>query len=97
MRNITGYSVIDDRHVLLNSGASRHFLITTSTRCSGLRFGIQIGASFDDNERLCPPLVEHLVTDDGWRCPIESIEPVADIDAARELIEQRSADENSED
>lgn len=94
LRNINGYSVIDNQHLLLQGGVSKHYLITTQTRCSGLRFGAQIGTSFDENARLCRPFVEYIVPDDGWRCAIDTIEEVEDEDAARALIAERAEAEN---
>lgn len=90
LRNINGYSVIDNQHLLLNGGVSDHYLVTTRTRCSGMRFGVQIGTSFDDNASICPPFLEYIIPDDGWRCAIESIEEVEDLEAARALIAERA-------
>jgi len=91
IRNINGYSVIDDRHLVLNAGANDHFLVTTRSRCSGMRFGAQIGTTFGDNARLCRPFLEYIVPEDGWRCAIDTIETVESPDAARELVAQREA------
>lgn len=87
--SISGYTVIDDRHFVLQSGASNHFLVTTATRCSGLRYGVQLATSIQDNQRLCPPLNEYVIPEDGWRCRIASIEAVESHDAARALVEER--------
>ncbi len=87
---INGYSVIDSRHLLLNSGASDHFLVTTRTRCSGMRAGTQIGLSFSDNSRICQPATEFIIPDDGWRCAISTLEEVESEEAARALIEARA-------
>lgn len=91
VRSIDGYSVIDDRHAVLNSGASRHYLVTTRTRCSGLRQGVALGTSFGGNQRICNPQLEYLTPEDGWRCAIETIEEVESREAAESLIEQRAA------
>jgi hypothetical protein len=87
LRGVNGYQVIDDRHLVLTGGASRYYLVTTSSRCSGLRFGAQIGTSFGDNARLCPPIVEYIIPDDGWRCAINTVEEVESLEEA----EQRAA------
>lgn len=89
IRNISGYSVIDDRNVLIRMGASRYVLATTRTRCSGLRSGIQIATSFGDNTRICQPSVEYIVPDDGWRCQIDTLQEVESEDEARAIIAQR--------
>ena len=96
LRNVNGYSVIDDKHVLLNGGANRHYLVSTKTRCSGLRSGIQLGTTFRDTQRICPPFIEYVTTGDGWRCAIDSIEEVESRDAAKTLIEQRESEDNSD-
>ena len=91
--SIDGYSVIDDRHAVLNSGASRHYLVTTRSRCAGLRHGVALGTSFDGPQRICNPQFEYLVPEDGWRCAIETIEEVESREAAQALVEQRATDE----
>ena len=93
LRNINGYAVIDDQHVVLNSGASRHYLITTRTRCSGLSFGAQIATSFGDNARICPPVAEYIIPSDGWRCAIDTIEEVESQERAEALVAERAAAE----
>jgi hypothetical protein len=87
LRGVNGYQVIDDQHLVLTGGASRFYLVTTTSRCSGLRFGAQIGTSFGDNARLCPPIVEYVIPDDGWRCAIDTVEEVESLEEA----EQRAA------
>ncbi len=91
IRTISGYTVIDDRHLLIRSGPSRHYLVTTRQRCSGMRFGVQIGTSFRENQRICQPHMEYIIPDDGWRCLIDTIEEVDDPDHARDLIARRAA------
>lgn len=90
LRAINGYQVIDDRHLVLTGGASRFYLVTTTTRCSGLRFGAQIGTSFGENARLCPPMVEYVIPNDGWRCAIETVEEVDSIEAAEQIAASRA-------
>ena len=81
---IDGYQVIDDRHLLLTAGPDQLYLVTTASRCSGLRFGAEVGVSFGDNVRLCPPLAEYVIPSDGWRCAVESIIAVDSEDEARD-------------
>jgi len=92
IRNVNGYSVIDNQHLLLRAGVSEQYLITTKQRCSSMRFGTQVGLSFGNNRRICPPFIEHIVTDDGMRCQIDTIENVDSLDAARAMIESRQED-----
>lgn len=90
--NISGYTVIDDRHFILQSGANSHFLVTTATRCSGLQYGVQLATSIRGNQRICQPFSEYVIPEDGWRCRIAAIETVESPEAARELIEARRAE-----
>lgn len=90
--SISGYSVIDDRNLVLRSGASSFFLVTTATRCAGLNFGVEIATSINGNQRICQPMNEFVIPDDGWRCRIASIQAVESEDAAREIVSQREDD-----
>jgi len=90
--SISGYSVIDDRNLILRSGASSFFLVTTATRCAGLNFGVEIATSINGNQRICQPMNEFVIPDDGWRCRIASIQSVEGEDAAREIVSQREDD-----
>lgn len=89
--NINGYSTLDDQHLLLNSGASRHYLVTTRNSCYGLERGMQVGLSFPERTRICNANLEYLVVPDGGRCRISTIEEVEDADAARALITERAS------
>ncbi|CAN0312061.1 unnamed protein product, partial [Chrysoparadoxa australica] len=89
--NINGYTTLDDRHLLLSGGSSRHYLVTTQRSCYGLERGMQVGLSFPDTARICNASLEYLVVPEGGRCRIQSIEAVDDAQAARRLIEARLA------
>lgn len=91
LRRINGYSVIDDRHLLLRAGANRQYLVTTRSRCNDLRFGSRIATTIDGFGRLCQPIVEFIIPEHGHRCAIDTIEEVADREAANALIEARAA------
>lgn len=90
VQNISGYSVIDSRHLLLRGGASAFYLVTTRNRCSGMRAGAQIGLSFAASARVCPSMNEFIIPDDGWRCAIDTIEEVDSKAAAEALIAERA-------
>ena len=92
VRGVNGYSVLDDRHLLLRGGASRYYLVTTRRRCSGLRTGASVGLSFADTARVCPPFNEYVIPDDGWRCAIDSVVEVESEDAARARIAAQAED-----
>ncbi|PIW31555.1 MAG: hypothetical protein COW29_01445 [Rhodobacterales bacterium CG15_BIG_FIL_POST_REV_8_21_14_020_59_13] len=94
---INGYSVIDREHVVFNGGASRHYLATLRHSCPDLRFGIQLATSFGENATLCPPVVEFITPDNGFRCAIDTVEEVDSVDAARTLIAERAEAEDASD
>lgn len=97
LRNIHGYSVIDDQHLVLNGGASHHYLVTTRQRCSDMRAGMAVGTSFSDNARICNARFEYIQPTQGpWRCQIDTIEEVESPEAARALIHQRAQDSASQ-
>ncbi|QNL19041.1 hypothetical protein HXX25_06730 [Hyphobacterium sp. CCMP332] len=87
---INGYSVIDREHVVFRGGASRHYLATLRHRCPDLNFGVQLATSFGENATLCPPVVEYITPDNGFRCAIDTVEEVDSVEAARALIEARA-------
>lgn len=95
LRNINGYSVIDDQHLVLTGGASRHYLVTTRRDCFGLRPGYRIATTFSRNQRVCRPVLDYVIGDDGIRCLIDQVEEVDDLDAARVLVEARAALEDT--
>ncbi len=88
--NVNGYFTIDDEHLVLNGGASRHYLVTMWTSCPSLRFGTQVATTFGRYERVCRPFIEYVVDRDGYRCPIKQVEEVDSPDAARALIAARA-------
>lgn len=95
--NVNGYTVIDNQHLVLNGGVSRHYLVTLRHSCAGLRFGTQLGTTFDRNERVCRPFVEYVIDADGFRCPVKQVEEVESLEAARELIAARAELEAQDD
>lgn len=90
MVQINGYSVIDREHVVFRGGASRHYLATLRHSCPDLNFGVQLATSFGENATLCPPVVEYITPDNGFRCAIDTVEEVESVDAARALIAERA-------
>ncbi|MEE2527176.1 DUF6491 family protein [Hyphobacterium sp. HN65] len=91
LTNINGYSVIDRQHVVFRGGASRHYLATLRNRCPDLNFGVQLTTSFGRSATICPPAMEYITPESGFRCYIDSVEEVDSVDAARSLIEERAA------
>lgn len=89
VRNINGYSVIDDRHMVLRASARRYYLVTTRSRCSSMGNGFQIATTFGDHQRICRPFLEYIIADHGWRCAIDTIEEVDSREQAREIVAYR--------
>ncbi|WP_417471206.1 DUF6491 family protein [Maricaulis sp.] len=91
--NVSGYSVIDNQHMVLNGGPQNHYLVTLRNPCHGLRSGVEVGLSFPSTTTLYTPFLEYVYTRDDSRCFIETIEDVDSVEAARALIEERAAEE----
>jgi len=92
--HVNGYSVIDSEHVVLNGGASRHYLVTLRHRCSGLRSGVRIATSFPATTTLHPPYIEYIHVGGGvssMGCTIRTIEEIDNVEAARTLVADRAA------
>ncbi|WP_417491560.1 DUF6491 family protein [Maricaulis sp.] len=94
--NISGYSVIDNQHMILEGGPRHHYLVTLRNPCHGLRSGVEVGLSFPSTTTLYTPFLEYVYTRDDGRCFIETIEPVDSVEAARVLIEERAAEEEGD-
>lgn len=90
LANINGYNVIDSQHLVLNGGATRHYLVTLQRRCDGLRSAPSIGTSFPATATVTLPHMEYLSTPLEERCYIDTIEAVDSLEAARDLLEQRA-------
>jgi hypothetical protein len=83
---------LDDEHVGVKLGASRFYLLTVAKPCNGLSEARAI--AFEGvATRVCSDgssLVSfEYPTVGSMRCRVETIDPVADMNAARELIESR--------
>jgi hypothetical protein len=93
--NVHGYSVIDDEHLVLNGGASHHYLVTLRQRCPDLRVGVQVATSFPATTTLYTPSMDYIYTNGhmGQRCYIDTVEAVDDLEAARALVAERDAAE----
>jgi hypothetical protein len=89
---ITVVRALDDEHVGVKLGASRFYLLTVAKPCNSLSEARAI--AFEGTAtRVCSDgssLVSFEYPTVGpMRCRVERIEPVADMNAARELIESR--------
>lgn len=91
VRDVHGYSVIDDRHLVLNSGVNRHYLVTTRQQCRGLRYGVRVATSIDGPRTICSPSFEYVMPNDGMRCGVDMIEEVESVDAAEQIVAERIA------
>ena len=89
--NVNGYSVIDNQHLVLNGGVSRHYLVTLRNRCNAIRWGYRLATSFPSTTTLHAPYSEYVYAEEGnYRCYIDTIEEVESLDEARALVEARS-------
>lgn len=88
--NVSGYTVIDREHLILNGGASRHYLVTLRRPCWGLQTNSQVGMSFPPTTTLHSPHMEYVFTQPDERCYIDTVEQVESWSAARELVDTRA-------
>ena len=90
-KSITGYEVLDKRHLLITAPTnSRTYMITTRSGCRELSFGHTVlissySSCVRRNDKIYVP--DELVESS---CFIESVEWVEDKDAAFKLIEARA-------
>jgi len=95
-REINTIRALDDQHAFVKVSASRYYLFTVDNRCQGLRLARTISIG-DATARVCGDGLTLLSFDypavGPTRCRIEEIDPVPDMNAARELIESRAAPE----
>ncbi|MDG2043933.1 MAG: DUF6491 family protein [Maricaulis sp.] len=96
--NVRGFSIIDNQHLVLNGGVSRHYLVTLRHVCPSMRFEHTIATSFGPTATIHSPHFEYIYTrDQDRRCYIDTIEHVESLDAARALLAERAEDEAAED
>lgn len=82
------YNVIDHRHLVIESLAKQHYLLTLQRYCMDLESAINVG--FDTHGgQLCAPGDSVITPQD--RCPINYLEPVASVAEAKAVIAARAA------
>ena len=93
---VNGFNVIDRKHLVLHSGASREWLVTLKNRCQGLRHEHKIAVKGTGIGCL-DKFDQIIVNDNGFvtQCRIDTIEYVEDAKAAKALVEQRLAAEEA--
>lgn len=72
---IRGYSVIDERHVVLTMGPSRHYLLSLRRACRNLSFDHTLGVSSTGN--VIHAGFDYVTGEFGTRCYIERIDKVS--------------------
>lgn len=92
-REVNAISGLDDRHALARLSAGRFYLLTLDEACRGLALARRL--TFDRGEtRVCSEGTSLLAFEEpalgAVRCRVERIEPVADRNAARDLIAERA-------
>lgn len=82
------YTVLDNRHVVIESTGKKHYLLTLTRYCNDLDTSWSIAFNSHGNQ-LCGPGDSVITRND--RCPIQYLEPVANVAAAKALIAARKA------
>jgi hypothetical protein len=95
-RDVNSIKPLDDRHALVRRGSGRYSLFTMDKACHGLKLSRSIVIEGSAG-RVCGDGVTLIAFEypslGPMRCRIELIEPVADENAARELILSRAGPE----
>lgn len=89
---ISGYGVIDDKHLTVSTSPKRIYLVTLWNRCHDLRWSHQIAIkSF--GSWTCSHSRDVVLTGDQ-RCIIENIERVASTKEAKAIVQERKDKED---
>ena len=95
-REINVIKALDDQHALVKRSSDRYSLLTMDAKCQGLKLARTIAVE-GSPARLCGDGASLLSFEypalGPMRCRVEQIEPVADENAARELIASRARPE----
>lgn len=86
--NAHSYTVIDDRHLVIQAAHGAFYLLTLSRHCTELRTSLQIGLARRDGQ-LCAP--GDSIVSGNDRCPIQYIEGVASEAEAEAVVDGRQA------
>lgn len=73
--SLSGFSALDDQHLVLDTGPSSRYLITLQTLCIGMRSAERIGVTATPSSRLTKfdkVIVEDVAVDQ--HCPISNIQ-----------------------
>ncbi len=95
IRNIDGFNAIDDQHIVVRGGVSKHALVTIFGHCFGLRDSetIVIDAPLP---YLDKPGLGQIIYSQGLagkaRCPIDKIVAVKDLKEAKALVAAEKAE-----
>ena len=91
-RDINSIRALDDRHAFVKVRAGHFHLLTVDETCRGMALARSIGI-VEATTRVCGDGFSFLAFEEptvgSMRCRIERIEPVADRNAAEELIRSR--------
>ena len=86
-REINTLRSLDDKHVYVKAGASRHYLITMEERCQGLAEARKLTV-FEASARVCADGTSLLAFEHpaagAMRCRVAAIDPVKDLADAEE-------------
>lgn len=82
--NVQGFQPIDDRHVILDAGITRQYLITTSNPCSDLQYKERLRVSTNvANELTTLDTVYALDPTGQQACPIARLQRLEKISSAQ--------------
>jgi hypothetical protein len=90
--NSQSYTVIDDRHLVIQAPHGNRYLLTLARRCTELGTTLELRLARHDDQ-LCAP-GDSIVTGRD-RCPIQYLEGVASEAEAESLVDARAAAERA--
>lgn len=97
IRAVQEYVALDDHHVFIDAGGRDEYLLTLEARCNSLGFAHGLTLS-DPTGRVCADgtsfLRYTLAGAEARQCRVINVEPVADLEAAKALLESRGAHDN---
>lgn len=89
-RSINGFTVVDDKHLILESGVRHYFLATLSPGCHYLDFETAIAIKSTPAAGICVERGDRVILDDHYTCWIRDIEAVESKEEARKLVAGRT-------
>lgn len=92
---ISGFNVIDNKHLTVSTSPKRIYLVTLWNRCHDLKWTHEIAVK-STGSWTCSHSRDMILTEEQ-RCTIDDIERVDSFDAAKALVAERNASEEADD